>query len=141
MAAYDVGVDDCILKPISPRLLYAKLKAWMRHTWSMPVGLLEPLFVGEIKLIPIDRAIVFGKMEPIHLSNLEFRLLYYLVGRRNHIMATEELCQLIWFDRDGGDAMALKNVVYRVRKKIEADPHAPQYLRTIAGIGYEFVVQ
>lgn len=56
-------------------------------------------------------------------------------------MTIEELCQLIWFDRDGGDAMALKNVVYRVRKKIEADPHAPQYLRTVVGIGYEFVVQ
>jgi len=138
--AYDVGVDDCILKPINPRLLYAKLKAWMRHSWNMPVGLLEPLGVGEIKLIPTDRAIVFGMTEPIHLSNLEFRLLYYLLGRRNHIMTTEELCQLIWFDRDGGDATALKNVVYRLRKKIEIDPHAPKYLRTVTGIGYEFII-
>lgn len=141
MAAYDVGVDDCIIKPISPHLLYAKFKAWLRHSRSIPVGLLDPLIVGNTKLIPTDRAIVINNGEHIHLTNLEFRLLYFLLGRPIHAMTTEELCQRVWFDRDGGDAGALKNVVYRLRKKIETDPHIPQYLRTVVGIGYEFVVQ
>lgn len=141
MSAYDVGVDDCILKPISPPLLRAKIKAWLRHSRTVPVGLLDPLVVGKINLIPADRTIVIEGSEPIQLTNLEFRLLYYLLGRRNHIMTTEELCQRIWLDRDEGDSAALKNVVYRLRKKIEANPHVPQYIRTVAGVGYEFVVQ
>lgn len=139
--AYEVGVDDCILKPISPILLRAKLKAWLRHSRSVPVNLLDLLVVGNVTLIPTDRTIVIERADPIQLTNLEFRLLYYLLGRRNHVMTTDELCQHIWLDRDGGDSAALKNIVYRLRKKIEADPHIPQYLRTVAGIGYEFVVQ
>jgi len=141
LEAYDAGVDDCILKPISPHLLRAKFKAWLRHSWSMPVGLLDPLVVGKARLIPTDRTIVIDNFEPVHLTNLEFRMLYYLLGRRNHIMTTEELCQRIWLDRDGGDARALKNVVYRLRRKIEENPQDPYYLRTVAGVGYEFVVQ
>lgn len=141
LEAYDLGVDECIQKPIKPPLLRAKLKAWLRHTWSMYIRLLDPLFVGKIKLIPADRTIVIESSNPIQLTNLEFRLLYYLLGRRNHIVTTEELCQRIWLERDGGDVQALKNVVYRLRKKIEANPHAPHYLRTVVGVGYEFVVQ
>lgn len=139
LEAYDVGVDDCILRPISLPILRAKVKAWLRHSWSMPVGLLDPLLVGTIKLIPVERTVIIDGSDPIHLSNLEFRMLYFLLSRRNHIMTTEELCQRIWLDHDGGDTTALKNVVYRLRKKIEADPHNPQFLRTIVGIGYEFV--
>lgn len=141
LEAYDFGVDDCILQPINPRLLRAKIKAWLRHSRSFPVGLLDPLHIGIIELIPADRTIIIKGAEPVHLSNLEFRMLYYLLGRRNHVMTTEELCQRVWLDSEGGDAMALKNVVYRLRKKIETDPHTPEYLRTVAGIGYEFVVQ
>jgi two-component system KDP operon response regulator KdpE len=141
MEAYDVGVDDCILKPINPYLLFAKFKAWLRHSRSIPVGLLDPLIVSNIELIPTERTVVINSGEPIHLTNLEFRLLHFLLSRRIHVMTTEELCQRVWIDRDGGDAEALKNVIYRLRRKIEADPHFPQYLRTVAGIGYEFVVQ
>lgn len=141
LRAYEVGVDDCILTPADPTLLRAKLKAWLRHSRSIPVGLLEPLFIGKINLAPADRTIVIESSEPIQLTNLEFRLLYYLLSRRNHIMTTDELCQRVWLDRDGGDTAALKNVVYRLRKKIEADPHTPQYLRTVTGVGYEFIVR
>ena len=108
---------------------------------TIPVGLLDPLFVGNVKLIPIDRTIVIDDSEPIHLTNLEFRVLYHLLSRRDHIMTTEELCQRIWLDRHSGDSKALKNVVYRLRKKIEVNSHAPQYLCTVAGVGYKFVVR
>ena len=140
MEAYEAGVDDCILEPIHPDLLHAKFKAWLRHSRSMPVGLLEPLFAGAIRLVPTARAVIIENGEPIHLTNLEFRLLYFLLSRRNHIMTTEDLCQRVWFDRGGGDALALKNVVYRLRRKIEADPRVPRYLRTVAGVGYELMV-
>jgi two-component system KDP operon response regulator KdpE len=140
IAAYDVGVDECILKPLSESLLRSKLRAWLRHSWSMPVAMLDPLSAGNIKLNPAERTIVINGREAIHLTNLEFRLVYYLLGKRNHIMTTEELCQRIWSGRNGGDALALKNVIYRLRKKIETDPYAPHLIRTVTGVGYEFVV-
>ena len=48
LEAYEAGVDEYILKPIEPSLLYAKIKAWLRRTWSIPVGMLDALKVGDI---------------------------------------------------------------------------------------------
>lgn len=141
LEAYAVGVDDFIQKPIKSPLLRAKFKAWLRHAWGIHIGLLDPLIVGEVKLTPTNRVVVIGVADPVRLTNLEFRLLYYLLGRRNHVVTTEELCRRIWLEQGGGDAAALKNVVYRLRKKVEANPHSPQYLRTVAGVGYEFIVE
>jgi two-component system KDP operon response regulator KdpE len=135
---YQAGVDEYILKPIHPALFHAKLKAWLRRSWSVPYGVLEPLKVGSVKLVPTERRILFGDRDPVHLTSLELRLLYYLMGRHGHTVTTEDLCQRIWGETGGGDVMRLKNVVYRLRRKIEADPAKPFYLRTVTGAGYQF---
>lgn len=138
LEAYQAGVDECILKPIQPPLFHAKLKAWLRHSWSVSVSLLYPLKIGNVKLIPSERNILFVDRDPVRLTNLELRLLFYLMARPGYVVTSEELCQRIWGYGGDGDVIRLKNVVYRLRRKIEADPAHPHYLLTVPGVGYHF---
>lgn len=137
MEAYGVGVDEYILKPISPGLLHAKVKAWLRRTWSIPVGMLDALKIGDIRFIPAERTLLLEGQPPIHMTNLELRLMFYLMSHAGRTITPEELCQRVWgTDRDANKA-TLKNVVYRLRLKLEPDPTHPHYIRTVAG-GYQF---
>jgi two-component system KDP operon response regulator KdpE len=138
LEAYAAGAEECIRKPIPSQLLEAKIKAWLRHSSVTPVGVLESLKVDELQLLPADRALVLDDKEPIHLTNLEIRLLYYLMGHPGRTVPTQELCHHIWGLSTDVDAMTLKNLVYRLRQKIEEDPSRPRYIHTVVGVGYQF---
>ena len=101
--------------------------------------MLDPLMVGNFHLIPSDRALQLGKSDPIHLTNLELRLLYYLMGRPGRTVSTEELCRRVWGHGAGGDVATLKNLVYRLRPKIEAEPAHLHYVHTVVSVGYQFI--
>jgi len=141
LEVYQAGVDECILKPIHPALFYAKIKVWLRRSWNVPVDMLDSLRVGSFHLIPLARALEIDNSGPIHLTNLELRLLYYLMGRPDHTVTTEELCQRVWGPGAGGNVATLKNLVYRLRHKIEKDPTHPHYVHTVAGVGYQLLVK
>jgi len=138
LEAYAAGVDECIVKPISPPLLYAKIRAWLRRSWSIPINFLEPLSVAGARLIPSERTFAVNGGPPVPLTNLELRLLYYLMGRPGRKATIGELCERVWANTGKGDAAALKNIVYRLRRKIEPDPAAPSLLQTVSGVGYKF---
>lgn len=141
LRAYEAGADECILKPIESSLLEAKIKAWLRRSSHVPLDMLETVTVDDFHLIPSDRVVVLDKKIPIHLTNLELRLLYYLMGRPGRTLTTEELCHHVWSHYSAGDPATLKNLVYRLRRKIEADPTHPQHVHTVAGVGYRFLVK
>lgn len=141
LEAYQAGVDEFVLRPIHPTLFDAKIQAWLRHSWNAPVDMLDSLRVGNFHLIPSNRALELGGSDPIHLTNLELRLLYYLMGRPGRTLTTTELCQRVWSRPTVGDPVTLKNLVYRLRHKIETDPAHPHYILTVAGVGYRFVVK
>jgi len=137
MEAYRAGVDEYILKPVPPELLHAKLKAWLRRTWSIPVGMLDALKIGDIRFLPSERTLILEGQPPVRMTNLELRLMYYLMSHAGRTITPEELCQRVWgTDREPNKA-TLKNVVYRLRLKLEPDPTHPHYIRTVAG-GYQF---
>jgi DNA-binding response OmpR family regulator len=137
LEAYEAGVDEYIAKPIEPSLLHAKVKAWLRRTWSIPVGMLDALKVGDIRFIPAERTLLLEGQPPIRMTNLELRLMYYLMSHAGRTITAEELCQRVWgSDRDVNKS-TLKNVVYRLRLKLEPDPTNPHYIRTVGG-GYQF---
>jgi two-component system, OmpR family, response regulator MtrA len=141
LEAYEAGVDECILKPIEPLLFEAKIKAWLRRSSNVPVDVLEAIRVDDLQLIPSNRAVILDDRDPIHLTNLELRLLYYLMGRPGRTLTTKELCERVWSHYTIGDPATLKNLVYRLRRKIEVDPAHPQYLHTVAGVGYRFLAK
>ncbi len=138
LEAYQAGVDECVVKPIQAALFQAKVKAWLRRSWSIPVDMLDSLSVGNFHLVPSNRSLELDEGDSIHLTNLEFRLLYYLMARPGRTVTTKELCHHVWEHRSEGDAATLKNLVYRLRHKIEANPAHPHYVHTVVGVGYQF---
>jgi DNA-binding response OmpR family regulator len=138
LEAYGAGVDEYILKPIEPSLLHAKIKAWLRRTWSIPVGMLDALKVGDIRFLPAERTLMLDGQPPIRMTNLELRLMYYLMSHAGRTITAEELCQRVWGTDREVSKTTLKNVVYRLRLKLEPDPTNPHYIRTVGG-GYQFM--
>jgi DNA-binding response OmpR family regulator len=133
---YKAGADDCISKPASPLVVQAKLKAWARYTYSRYVTDLDALEFQGWKLEPATRELHCGTEAPLHLTILEFHLVHLLMTRANKTVYTEFLVDHLWKKNGSGDAIQLKNLVYRLRRKIEPVPESPIYLLTIAGIGY-----
>jgi len=139
LEAYTVGVDECILKPVSPSLFCAKVRVWLRRSWNVPANTLDPLRVGRFHLIPSDRTIILDNNNSIRLTNLELRFLYCLISQSNHTIPVEELNLRVWGYRDIAENTMLKNVVYRLRRKIESDPANPQIILNVTGVGYKFI--
>jgi len=138
LEAYEAGVDDCLLKPVSPSLLNAKIKVWLRHLANIPTSALSPLTTGDLSLIPSERKLKVRENNPIRLSNLEFRLLFILMSQAGHSLTIEELNERVWGYSNEVDNTMLKNVVYRLRRKIEMNPANPKIIQTVAGVGYKF---
>jgi DNA-binding response OmpR family regulator len=141
LEAYNAGVDDCMQKPVSPSLFQAKIKVWLRRSWSDSTSTLEPIKLGSIQLEPGERMLILQNGQAVRLTNLELRLLYYLMNRPDHTVPVEELNQRVWGYVGDGDNTMLKNVVYRLRRKIEPDPSEPKIIQTVVGVGYKVLNQ
>jgi DNA-binding response OmpR family regulator len=139
LEAYDAGIDECIIKPTSPSLFHAKIKAWLRRSLSVPMYALDALRVGRVHLVPTDRAVLIDNGSLIRLTNLELRLLYVLMSQPGRTITAEDLIQKVWGYSEEADNTVLKNVIYRLRRKIEVDPANPAIIQTVAGVGYKFL--
>ncbi len=80
LEAYRAGVDDCIPKPVSPSLFQAKVKVWLKRFGSVSADMLNSLKVGTMQLFPSERMVFLNNGNAIRLTNLELRLLYYLMN-------------------------------------------------------------
>jgi DNA-binding response OmpR family regulator len=137
LEAYTAGVDEVVIKPISPAIFLAKIRAWMRRSWTVPTAELSQVNAGRHKLEPARRCLINPDRTEVKLTNLEFRLLHLLMSRPAHTFHAEDIIEALWGGYDNGDQVLLKNVVYRLRRKIEADPSRPVFLQTWQG-GYSF---
>ena len=136
---YSEGVDDYLIKPVNPSLFNAKVKVWLRRSWSATTRTLDPVKIGGMHIFPSEKLIIRDNGQPVNLTNLELRLLYYLVSRAGKTVTTEELNQKVWGYTGEVDNTMLKNVVYRLRKKIEVDPSNPLIIQTVTGVGYKLI--
>ena len=138
LEAYRAGADECIQKPVGPAVLVAKVAVWLRQAWTVRAEALEPVAGGGIRLDPVQRKVVAARDEGVQLTALEFRLLHLLMSRPGQVLAPEAIVRWVW--GRGGDASspALHSAIYRLRRKIEADPEQPRYIQTVSGQGYAF---
>ena len=133
LEAYHIGVDECVVKPISPAIFLAKIMAWARRSWVVPISSVQ---AGKLKLDPARRSAIEPKGNEIKLTNLEFRLMHLLMSRPGYVFKNEEIMQTVW--GTAGDLAVLKNVVYRLRKKLEPESSKSSYrIQTWPG-GYSF---
>lgn len=134
----DLGADDYIVKPFSPRQLVARTNAVLRRTGQAPA---LPIFnIGELSFDAHHRKVTFSDGDSISLTPLENRLLEYLMLNAGHVLTTDAIIDHVW-GPGGGDRDMLRQLVRRLRGKIEPDPAQPSYINTIPGLGYGFGFQ
>lgn len=137
VAGLESGADDYITKPFSLAVLRARVNARLRRGGTAKSGELSlPPFVFDF-----ERMVYRKNGAAIELSRAEQRLLRALVENRGHAVSRAALVDRVW--TDGGDYVdenALTVTVRRLRAKLEDDPAAPVYLKTVYGIGYIWAV-
>jgi DNA-binding response OmpR family regulator len=131
--ALDLGADDYLTKPFSPRTLLARVRALLRRGG---VEKPAPLAAGDLTLDVEGGVVSVAGGEPVRLTRLELRLLQILLANAGRTLPSERLLAHVWGSRGAGDRQLLKQLVHRLRQKIEVDAAQPRYLVTISGIGY-----
>ncbi len=135
----ELGADDYVVKPFSPRELVARIKAVLRRavTSQTTVGPQQSLHFGDLTIDASTRG-VQTQAGPVTLTAKEFDLLYFLASHPGQVFTREQLMDAVWDYDYAGDASTVTVHVRRIREKIEADPVRPRYLKTVWGVGYKF---
>ena len=131
--ALSLGADDYLSKPFSPKILLARVKALLRRVGieaeeTVALGSLS-LDVAELTLSGLARGVV-------RLTPLETRFLQLLIAQAGRTVSTDRLLVHVWGNRADGNRQLLKQLVHRLRQKVEADPSEPKLIRTMPNAGY-----
>ncbi len=131
----ELGGDDYITKPFSPRELVARVRAVLRSTADSVES--EVLRFGEIEIDASSMIVRVGG-RTIATTTREFRLLDYLARHATRVFTRDQLLDAVWTEGSFVTPRSVDVYVRRLREKIEPDPDSPTYLKTVRGIGYRF---
>lgn len=135
----ELGADDYVTKPFSPRELSSRIKALLRRL-EMPSSPAKTVIRIDDRLtvdFPRQEVIVDGKL--VKLRPTEYRLLYHLISNAGWVMSHETLLSKVWGHEYRSESHLLRLYITYLRKKIEPTPTNPQYILTERGTGYRFV--
>jgi len=130
-----IGADDYVLKPFSPRQLVARVQTVLRRSGMGAAQNSEPFTHKDLVFDPNLRQFTRSGEEPVSLTRLEARLLAYFMLNSGQVLLTETLIDHIW-GVGGGSAEMLRQLVRRLRVKIEKEPGEPALIINLPGVGY-----
>lgn len=133
----NLGADDYILKPFSPRQLIARMHTVLRRTKEGQVLASAPFTASDIHFDPNRHEFTRSEAEPVTLTRLESRLMEVLFLNINQVLPTASIIDHVW-GPGGATPEMLRQLIRRLRQKVEADPSNPQMIQNHPGIGYRF---
>jgi len=134
----DLGADDYITKPFSPRELVSRIKAVLRRTDAKTLAPTADIIVDEDLRINFDRRIVIVRGQEVQLRPTEHRLLYQLVSNAGKLLSHETLLSRVWGPEYRDEDHYVRLYITYLRQKIEKDPKNPRYIFSERGLGYRF---
>ncbi len=137
LAGLDLGADDYVTKPFSPRELVARVRAVLRRGMAEEKSGPEQILYGDLKVDFVRHEARVGGA-PVRLTPKEFTLLEIMIKQPGRVFSRLELLELAFgFDYQGFERTVDVHVM-NLRKKIESDPTQPRYVQTVYGVGYKF---
>jgi two-component system, OmpR family, response regulator ResD len=132
----ELGADDYVAKPFSPRELAARVKAVLRRT-TPGAAKAEHIEVGDLSIDAGTREVAKAGRS-LRLTVTEFDLLWFLISHPHRVFSRQQLMQSVWGYQASFDTGTVTVHIRRLREKIESDPSKPEYLETVWGVGYRF---
>ncbi len=137
LVGLELGADDYVTKPFSPRELVARVRAVLRRAGNQAQANPDTLQFDGLSMNGLTRE-VEGLSGPVKLTAREFDLLYFVASHPGQVFSRTQLMDAVWDYAFAGDTSTVTVHMRRLRTKVEPDPSRPRHLKTVWGVGYKF---